>query len=284
MSDDRDSPPETEPVPVLKYFLVWGAAIAVIATLAWWWLRDDVTPESPLVLPPPALVEPEPLVRHPIPEPRPDSGEVESPAPSPLADVLPASLPELDRSDEAVLALAQRLIEHPRLAELLIPREMIRRFVVTVDGLGTKTVAQNRLPVLPPEGRFLVEPRGERFVIDPRNYERYGRHVALLDQLDSRLLIEAYVHFYPLFQQAWRELGYPQGFFNDRLIAVIDEILATPEVSAPVWLEQPGVFYLYVDPELEGMTAGQRLLIRLGPDSAEAVKRKLREIRAGLVR
>ncbi len=284
MSEDRESPPENERVPVLKYFLVGATAVAVLATLAWWWLRDDVSSESPLALPPPALVEPEPLVRHPIPEPRPDDTGSESPSPSPLADVLPASLPDLDRSDQALLALAGRLIENPRFVELLIPRDMIRRFVVTVDGLGTKVVSQNRLPVTPPDGRFLVEPRGEQFVIDPRNYERYRRHVAMLDQLDSRLLVEAYVHVYPLIQQAYRELGYPQGFFNDRLIAVIDEILATPETGDPVWLEQPGVFYLYVDPGLEGLTAGQRLLIRMGPDSAAAVKRKLREIRTGLAR
>lgn len=284
MNEARESPPETEGVPVLKYFLISGAAIAVLATLAWWWLRGDVSIESPLVLPPPALVEPEPLVRHPIPEPRSDDAAGEAPAPSPLADVLPASLPDLDRSDQALLTLAGRLIENPRFVELLIPRDMIRRFVVTIDGLGTRVVSQTHLPVTPPDGRFLVEPRGERFVIDSRNYERYRRHVAMLDQLDSRLLVEAYVHFYPLIQQAYRELGYPQGFFNDRLIAVIDEILATPETGDPIWLEQPGVFYLHVDPGLEGLTAGQRLLIRMGPDNAGAVKRKLREIRTGLAR
>lgn len=267
-----------------KSFLVWLAVIGLIVTAAWFWLRDDAPAEMPLALPPPVTVEPEPLIRHPIPEPKLEDADIEEAPVSVLADVLPGSLPELDRSDQVVLAIVERLIENPGFAELVVPREMIRRFVITVDGLGGRAVPPTHLPVTSPEGRFLVEQQGERVHINPRNYERYRRHVAMLDQLDSELLAEVYVHFYPLFQQAYRELGYPQGFFNDRLIAVIDEILATPEARGPVRLEQPSVFYLYADPDLEALTAGQRLLMRMGPDSAEAVKRKLREIRNTLVR
>lgn len=284
MTEDRDSTLEERDRPAVMYFALWLAAIAVVVMLLWLWLRDDAAVEIPLALPPPTAVEPEPLVRHPIPEPKTDDEAGEAPAESPLADVLPSSLPELDRSDQALLALAERLIENPRLAELLVPRDLIRRFVITIDGLGTKTVPPTHLPVNAPEGRFLVDQRGERITMNPRNYERYRRHVALLDQLDSHLLAEAYVHFYPLFQQAYRELGYPQGFFNDRLVAVIDEVLATPDISDPVRLEQPSVFYLYADSDIEALTAGQRLLLRMGPDNAIAVKRNLHQIRQNIVR
>ncbi len=279
--NDADTP---EAGSRTKYFLLWLVVIGLIVTALWFWLRKETTVETTLALPPPALVEPEPLIRHPIPDPAADDTEVEAETVSVLAGVLPASLPELDHSDQALLAIAERLIENPRLAELLIPRELIRRFVITVDGLGGRTVPPTHLPVSAPEGRFLVEQRGERSVINTRNYARYRNHVALLDQVDSEALARAYVHFYPLFQQAYRELGYPQGFFNDRLIAVIDEILATPEVEDPVRLEQPSVFYQHADPDLEALTAGQRLLIRMGQDNATSVKRKLREFKTILVR
>ena len=42
-----------------------------------------------------------------------------------------------------------------------------------------------------------------------------------------------YLHFYPLFQQAYQSLGYPNGYFNDRLVATIDNLLAAPDVSGP---------------------------------------------------
>lgn len=282
MSDREEHRPE--PGAGVRAIMIGVIVIGLAGAAAWYWLRGDTPDGTPLTLPPPAQVEPEPLVRHPLPEPKTDAETVEDAVVSPLAGILPGALPELDRSDQAVHAVVEFLVKNPRLAELVVSRELIRRFVITVDGLGGRAVPLTHLPVTPPEGRFLIEQQGERIVINPRNYERYGRHVALLDQLDSAMLAEAYIHFYPLFQQAYRELGYPQGFFNDRLIAVIDEILATPEATDPVRLEQPLVFYVYGDPNIEALSAGQRLLIRMGADNAVAVKRKLRDLRQQLVR
>jgi hypothetical protein len=90
------------------------------------------------------------------------------------------------------------------------------------------------------------------------------------------------VHYYPLFQQAYRELGYPDGYFNDRLVVVIDHLLQTPDVTQPVALTQPNVMYEYADPALESRSAGQKLLLRSGPENETAIKAKLREIRAAL--
>jgi hypothetical protein len=85
-----------------------------------------------------------------------------------------------------------------------------------------------------------------------------------------------------LFQQAYEELGYPDGYFNDRLISVIDDLLDAPEISAPVYVHQPKVLYEFVDPELEGISAGQKILIRVGPENELRLKAKLRTIRAML--
>jgi hypothetical protein len=38
--------------------------------------------------------------------------------------------------------------------------------------------------------------------------------------------------------------------------------------------------YIYADPALESRSAGQKLLMRMGPDNAKAVKAKLTELRA----
>jgi hypothetical protein len=38
--------------------------------------------------------------------------------------------------------------------------------------------------------------------------------------------------------------------------------------------------YVYADPALEARPAGQKLLIRMGPENAQAVKAKLKELRA----
>jgi hypothetical protein len=260
--------------------LAWLVILAVIGVAAFFHLRNTRP-----VAPPPAVegeADRAPLVRHPVPEVEP--APEQQAEPSGLTPLLPISLPELDDSDPAMLKLAEYLVKNPDLAALLVPNDVIRRLVVTVDNLAGRGIPVNRLPVKLPEGAFIAGKAGDQFVIDPRNYARYRRYVALLDGLDSHDLVNAYVHFYPLFQQAYRELGYPQGFFNDRLIAVIDDVLKTPEVRDPVRLEQPVVFYTYADDRLEALSAGQRQLLRMGPDNAAAIKRKLSEIRVELTK
>jgi hypothetical protein len=59
-------------------------------------------------------------------------------------------------------------------------------------------------------------------------------------------------------------------------------LLATPEVEEPIALVQPNVLYQYKDPALERLSSGQKILLRMGPEHAEIVKTKLREIRAEL--
>jgi hypothetical protein len=100
--------------------------------------------------------------------------------------------------------------------------------------------------------------------------------------VNSEQFAESYRRHYPLFQEAWRQMGYADGEFNDRLLEIIDELLATPQVADPVDLIKPEAFYLFSDPELEALPAGQKILIRMGNANAERVKSKLSEIREAL--
>jgi hypothetical protein len=132
----------------------------------------------------------------------------------------------------------------------------------------------------PPEGAFGAARTGENVSIDAANALRYRPYVALLSGVDSAKLVQLYVRHSPLFQQAYRELGYPNGHFNDRLVESIDVLLATPEHAAPVKLVQPRIFYEFADRDLEKLPVGQKLLLRMGPDNAATVKTKLVELRA----
>ena len=102
---------------------------------------------------------------------------------------------------------------------------------------------------------------------------------------DVKSLALVYERLYPLFQQSYEDLGYPGKYFNDRLVQVIDHLLQAPEVSGPIQLVQPKVmFYEYADPNLESRSAGQKLLIRMGPANERIIKAKLREFRAEIVK
>ena len=95
--------------------------------------------------------------------------------------------------------------------------------------------------------------------------------------------MRGYVGLYPLFQRAYEELGFPGKYFNDRLIEAIDDLLETPELDAPVKLLRPRVLFEFAEPDLETRSAGQKILLRMGPENAARVKAKLWEIRRELL-
>jgi hypothetical protein len=102
------------------------------------------------------------------------------------------------------------------------------------------------------------------------------------EAVDIKKIVAAYVHFYPLFQQEYKNLGYPSGYFNDRLVEAIDDMLAAPEIPGPVRLIRPKVVYLFADPGLEALSAGKKIMIRMGSVNASRIKTKLREFRSEL--
>ncbi|MGN6282330.1 DUF3014 domain-containing protein [Frateuria sp.] len=202
----------------------------------------------------------------------------------PIAQATPAPastapLPALDASDTDVAGALLALGGKP-LDGLLQRDQIIRRFVATVDALPRQSVGTNILPLKTPQGAFLVEQAEGSITLSPRNAERYAPYMQVLKGVDPKALVGWYVAHYPLFQQAYRDLGYPKGYFNDRLVVAIDDMLAAPVPDAPVTLVQPKVFYRYADPGLEARSAGQKLLMRLGADDEARVKAKLRQIRA----
>ena len=254
--------------------------IIIVAGATYYFLsRQEAPQQQPEILqpppPPPApSTEPaEPLTRHPVPEPTVEGEEPAKP------------LPTLEESDFAMQESISKLGDAKRLDELIIFNGFINRLVVTIDNLPRNKLPVQRLPTKPPLGKFLVKKEaGGAALIDPNNYQRYTRYVEFFEGLDSRKIAALYFHFYPLFQEAYRNLGYKTAYFNDRVIIAIDNLLATPQVQDPVILVQPSVFYKYANSSLEDLSIGQRLMIRIGSDNAARVKVKLKDLRNALTK
>lgn len=215
----------------------------------------------------------EPVIRYPV---MPELAEVEAPG---GAAVLPP--PELAGSDERVAAAFGSSVGGS-LGELVVVKDLVRRIVVTVDNLPGEHLPLSRSPVRRAEGGFSVDEQDGGRTIAADNAARYLPYVLFAERADMGLMISAYRRLYPLFQAAYDELGYPSAYFNDRLVVVIDHLLAAPEVAGPVRLVQPKVRFRFEDPELEGLSAGQKIMVRIGIDNARRIKAKLRELRQGL--
>ena len=53
-------------------------------------------------------------------------------------------------------------------------------------------------------------------------------------------------------------------------------------MQGPVKLVQPSVMYQFADRELEALSAGQKIMIRMGAENAARIKAKLKEMRREL--
>lgn len=190
-------------------------------------------------------------------------------------------LPALDESDEVMQAVFTRFYDPVKLAELFIFREFVRHIVVSVDNMTTKKLPRRFVFTQSPGTSFMVEKTADEneFILDEKNFERYRRFINFADAVDIQQLVSVYVRYYPLFQEAYAELGYPGRYFNARLIEVIDHLRQTPDVKGPIKLLRPKVFYKFADPVLEDLSAGQKLLIRIGYENAVLVKTRLKGLR-----
>jgi hypothetical protein len=244
---------------------------AAAAALAWFLWDDFKPPPQPATVPQQAPVAEtgpaEPL--HPV-EPlsiTPGEGEL-------------VELPPLAESD-SYFALALVDLFGPDIEPLLADEALIDKTVATVDNLTRGRVAEKIRPLGRLPGNFVVTAAGDTgpFYLSPENYSRYDVLVNMLSGADLDELVATYRRFYPLLQEAFTQLGYPDGYFNDRVVAVIDHLLATPEPAEPIRLLQPHVLYEFADPQLEALSGGQKLLIRMGPDHISQVKAVLTEVR-----
>ncbi len=204
----------------------------------------------------------------------PEESEVE-------AVVISEPLPVLYESDPEVSAAMAQIVGADPLAQFLVKGEIISRMVATIDALTSRQVPPQINPIRPVEGNFAAVNDGDRVTMSAENFRRYDAYIALLDAIDAVALLAFYDRYFPLFQQAYEENGGEQDF-DQRLREVIDDLLDTPDVPGPIYVSKPEAVYLFEQDELESMSAGQKILVRMGSANAAVVKEKLLEIRQGL--
>ena len=199
-------------------------------------------------------------------------------------------------ADAALRRALATLVGQAAMLSMLQTDDFAHRVVATVDNLDRAHAAPRLWPVVPSPGRFGTVRAGDGSEqIAPANASRYGAFVAFVESVDTARAAAFYVRWYPRFQQAYRELGYPQGYFNDRLVEVIDRLLATPDtgqplavrltdVKGPIAPERPWVRYEFADPALESLPAGSKMLLRMSHDQRQRLKGKLTAFRAAIVR
>lgn len=278
MSDDY--PPRQNSSTTMIIIVV---LVLIVAAAAFFFLRDDAPAVAPTVTVPtavtPQLAATSSAAAAPITEYQP---------PPPVIQVEP--LPLLNESDTGILAALQQL-RGEGLLQLLVPQEVLRKFVLAVNNLAEGKVIHEYRPVISPPPPFIAETFPvmiEGAAVDQErvastNFQRYEPYVTTLALIDSDAAAAVYRRFYPLLEQAFDELGLKKPNFHSVMIAAIDNLLAAPDARGDLLLVRPKVFYQYADPALEAMPQTHKLMLRMGPENARSVKASLRQLRTRLV-
>lgn len=272
-----------------QYVLVLGALALVVGLIVFFQSRDRDGDRPDETLTPVEEQTAEIVRTEPEPDPRvrPEPSEIVPPPPlvtepAERFEPPPEPLPALDESDAPMTEGLTGIVGPEWVHQSLVANDLIRKIVVTVDNLPREKAALQLRPVKPVTGRFRVDGPEKARVISAENAARYTAFARLVAATDAASIAALYQRYYPLFQEAYRELGYPDQSFDTRVIEVIDHLLAAPTPAAPIRVERPHVLYTYSDEDLEAASAGHKVLMRMGRENADMIKDKLREVRAAL--
>ena len=204
------------------------------------------------------------------------------PAPSLGGTAEPVSMPSLDASDAVVRTLVRALSENPAVATWLSTDGLIRNFTVVTANIADGATPAQHLKALRPSSAFdVVERRGIAY-IDSRSYDRYAAIADAVASIDPAGAARIYATIKPRVEEAHRELGSPDQSFDRTLQRAIVALLHTPILDGPVRLKPKGIGYAFADERLEGLTAAQKQLLRMGPRNVRIIKERLRAIALAL--
>jgi hypothetical protein len=212
----------------------------------------------------------------------PSKSETPAPAPKPslepAKEPLPAARPSLAESDDWVRQKGQALSSEPGWTQWLANKNLIRRLTAAVVNISEGKSPRKHLSFLGPQKPFSALKKEGSLYLDPQTYDRYNLIAEIVSRMDTVKTVGVFKEFNPLFQDAYRELGYPQGEFQAVLIHAIKELLLAPVVEGDIRIKEAVLSYWVVDDKIEDLSEAQKHLLRMGPQNTRKIQKKLREM------
>ncbi len=237
-----------------------GLAIALILALDHFFPLAE--PPAETVLERAVPQDPAPIFQEVAPPAKPPSQVTEPLSP-------PIELPSLNESDEFV---REQLVDFALPGKWLTLDELVRRASVVLENTARGVLPRNQLEWLAPQGAFAVRREGNQYWVDPAGYARYDTMVGRITRVTPERWAQLFHTLEPLLDLALRELGGDTQSSSELLKLALQQVEQTPVLTKPAQLIRPKVTYLYVDTQLESMSALQKQLLRMGPKNVADLK------------
>ena len=173
----------------------------------------------------------------------------------------------------------------PGQLEKIVDERLIQRLVTTVNSLDGAPVPLRFRPLAHVPGLPRLARDGDETTLPETPDPRYLPYRAMFDRLDAVEMAELFERYEPALEKAWQALGeHPEQTFRQRAIAVLEHLSDYELPASRPAVHQPKVLYEYIDPTLEQLSWGRKILVRIGPEHAPPVQRKLAALAERLAR
>ncbi|MBL6906928.1 MAG: DUF3014 domain-containing protein [Luminiphilus sp.] len=235
---------------------------------------------------------PEELVMvQPSVEPAPMPIEAQAPAAPiaapPVTEVQPKIPPAPVVSEETGDQYARESIDAVNggkaLAQFVAGDYVVERAVAIIDALRRGEVPYKLLPVGKPSTTFPISDNGLRVTLDTAGFSRYDGFAQWVGGLNTPALVSLLNDYEMIATQALTRMGVTDFDIRSALLAATTQILSTPQVSVDAELMRREANWVYMDPELEALSSLQKQVLRMGPENADIVQQKARDIRGALL-
>ena len=235
---------------------------------------------------------PEELVMvQPSVEPAPMPIEAEAPAAPiaapPVTEVQPKIPPAPVVSEETGDQYARESIDAVNggkaLAQFVAGDYVVERAVAIIDALRRGEVPYKLLPVGKPSTTFPISDNGLRVTLDTAGFSRYDGFAQWVGRLNTPALVSLLNDYEMIATQALTRMGVTDFDIRSAVLAATTQILSTPQVSVDAELMRREANWVYMDPELEALSSLQKQVLRMGPENADIVQQKARDIRGALL-
>lgn len=197
--------------------------------------------------------------------PRPAVPPVPAPPVKTLAEAM-ALFPEL----------ANQIFPPDRIADWLRQSDLLRRIVASVDCMATGASPKGQLTFLAPTEAYRAEQKADRrWYASAANALRTRAAIETFCLAKPEAVAAAYTRLEPVFDQLYRDIGYPDARFRDALALASRVLLTAPIPDQEPALTRSGTLYFYADPKLEALYPAQKQLLRLGVDDARRIQKQV---------
>ena len=169
------------------------------------------------------------------------------------------------------------------LAQFVAGDYVVERAVAIIDALRRGEVPYKLLPVGKPSTTFPISDNGLRVTLDTAGFSRYDGFAQWVGGMDTPALISLLNDYERIATQALTRMGVTDFDIRSALLAATTQILSTPQVAVDAELMRREANWVYMDPELEALSSLQKQVLRMGPENADIVQQKARDIRGALL-